>query len=84
MKVKVSSVILFQVMVLLVLMLMLGDAMDMLPDSLESGMDTLEWIQAASMIGAITFAIWVCGRDAKARKKAAQSVLEGRCAVNHQ
>lgn len=62
MKVRVSRIIMFQVVILLVVMLMLFDAMDMLPDSQEWDMDFLAGTQAVAMTAAIIFAIWICKR----------------------
>lgn len=62
MKVRVSRIIMFQVVILLVVMLMLFDAMDMLPDSQEWDMDFLAGTQVVAMTAAIIFAIWICKR----------------------
>lgn len=82
MKVKVSRVIMFQVVFLMVVMLMLFDAVDLLPDSLESGIDLLAWTQAPAMTAAIIFAIWICWRDARVRKNAGQTIKTNECTVN--
>lgn len=62
MKVRVSRVIMVQLVVLIVVMLMLFDAMDMLPDSQEWDLDFLAGTQAVAMTAAILFAIWICKR----------------------
>lgn len=79
MKVKVSSVIMFLIVSLTVIVLMLCDAMGVLPYGVESVVDSLGWVRIVAMTGAVALAIWACQRYAAARKKAAHADKNGEC-----
>lgn len=79
MKVKVSSVIMFLLVSLMVVVLMLCDAMGVLPYSVESVVDALGWGRIIAMTVAVALALWAWQRYAAARKKAAHAGKNGEC-----
>lgn len=82
MKVRVSSVIMFQLVVLTGVVLMLFQALDVLPEL--TWPDTQD-AMAARLVAALLVlgvAAWIVVRGSRARKKAETLRLERTCAIN--
>lgn len=82
MKVRVSSVIIFQLVVLTGVLLMLCEALDVLPEVTWPDMEGSLGARIAAASLVLGAAAWIVVRGARARKKAESAMLNGSCAMN--
>ena len=82
MKVRVSSVIIFQLFVLLGVVLMLCDALDVLPVVDWPDAQATLWVQVMAALGILGMAAGLAIRGSRMQRKAENMRAKAVCAVN--
>lgn len=82
MKVRVSSVIIFQLFVLMGVVLMLCDTLDVLPAIDWNDTQAPLWVQMMAAMGILGMAACLAVRGSRTRRKAENALVKGICAVN--